>query len=268
MAASLRVNDDLAELYHEESKYAPHTLPRLLAAYRRYDEWRAAQPFPIVPVKRYPAAPFVALPDPRRLRMRLGRAIDERRSRPPTGLPLPLASLATILAASGGLRPDRGRRAPSAGGLYPLEWYVAARDVPGLETGAYHYDPHRQGLERLGDARGDEWLLDAETFRPAAAFVVVTAVLPRLKVKYDERAYRFALLEAGHAAQNALLAAEAVGAGAVPVGGYYDDRVHDALELDGVEEVALYVLAFGGRRSTPLPERVRAVARRLAGRMA
>lgn len=255
MAAPIRLNvdhgvderaDDLGELYHEESKYAPHTLPRLLAAYRRYEDWAAAQPLPLAAEKRYPAAPLVALPRPRRLWWPLAWALRERRSQRSGGT-LALRDLATLLHAAGGRRADGGRFAPSAGALHPLEWYVAARRVDGLAPGIFHYAPGAHALERIGEGAPDAWLLDAEAYREAPAMVVLTAIMPRLAVKYGERGYRFALLEAGHAAQNLLLAAASRRLAAAPVGGYYDDRVHATLGLDGVEEIALYVLPVGRR---------------------
>ena len=81
----------------------------------------------------------------------------------------------------------------------------------------------------------------------AAAFVVLTACLPSLRFKYGERAYRFVLLEAGHVAQNMLLAVEDEGLAAVPLGGFLDDEVNALLDFDGVEDIALYLLAIGNR---------------------
>jgi len=53
------------------------------------------------------------------------------------------------------------------------------------------------------------------------------------------------LIEAGHVAQSMLLAAEAIGLGAVPVGGYLDRDVDRHLGLDGVNESVVYVLHLG-----------------------
>jgi SagB-type dehydrogenase family enzyme len=248
VAAPVRVN--LAESYHEDSKYQPATLPRLLAGVAGFEEWAKAQPFGRRPSKAYPGAETVELPRPRTLWRAFSTLLVRRRSRRPAAGPLRLRTLATLLWAAQGLDHQGHRTAPSAGGLYPLELYVAARDVPGLRPGLYHYDPMRHALERLGDGDGGEvasWYLEGEAFAPAAAHVVVAAVLPRLAIKYRERAYRFSLQECGHASQNLLLAAEAAGVAALPVGGFYDDRVHDSLELDGVEEVALSLIPVGVR---------------------
>ena len=46
------------------------------------------------------------------------------------------------------------RTSRSAGGLFPLELYVAARGVDGLVDGIHWYDPLRHGLVQLGPAAG------------------------------------------------------------------------------------------------------------------
>ena len=43
-------------------------------------------------------------------------------------------------------------------------------------------------------------------------------------MKYNQRGVRFALTESGHVAQNALLAAVALGLSALPIGGYFDEE--------------------------------------------
>jgi SagB-type dehydrogenase family enzyme len=241
-------DEELAELYHEDSKYTPRTLSRTLEAHRAYPSWLASRGGNAVPRKQYHDPDPVVLPPPRRLRTDLDRVLTRRRSTPPKEGPLPLRDLASILAAGFGVTSDGRRHAPSAGGLYPLEAYVVGTNVPGMDDHPRHYDPWSSTLERIPsrhDVPVASWYLMEEVGAHAASHLVVTAALPRLTIKYGPRAYRFALLEAGHATQNVLLAAAALGKAAVPVGGFYDDRVHDALGLDGVAEVALYVVALG-----------------------
>ena len=77
---------------------------------------------------------------------------------------------------------------------------------------------------------------------------VLTAIFQRLRWCYRERAYRYALLEAGHIAQNIYLAAEAAGLGACAVGAFFDSLANQLLGVDGTEEAALYLLAVGPRQ--------------------
>ena len=114
--------------------------------------------------------------------------------------------------------------------------------------------PVRRGMQKAGHVEPIEhhlgWAIRDAVFIPealdgASAVFLITAVFGRSKIKYGERAYRFALLEAGHAMQNLLLAATGLGLGSCPVGGFIDDRLHDLIGIDGVEEAALYAGIIG-----------------------
>ncbi len=80
------------------------------------------------------------------------------------------------------------------------------------------------------------------------AVVYFTVILQRLRWRYQERAYRYALLEAGHLAQNLYLAATSLGMGVCAVGAFLDDEVNAMLGVDGKEEAAVYMLAVGKAR--------------------
>jgi SagB-type dehydrogenase family enzyme len=86
--------------------------------------------------------------------------------------------------------------------------------------------------------------LDQTAVAAAAAVIVVAAVYRRSAGKYGARAERYAVLEAGHAAQNILLEAVALGLAAVPVGAFDDAAVKRALALPQEHE-PLYLLAVG-----------------------
>ena len=70
-------------------------------------------------------------------------------------------------------------------------------------------------------------------------------ILQRMRPKYQDRSYRYGLLEAGHVGENAYLAATSMGLGACGVGAFMDDAINDMLGVDGVEEAAVYMLAAG-----------------------
>jgi SagB-type dehydrogenase family enzyme len=141
------------------------------------------------------------------------------------------------------------RAAPSAGALYGVEAYALVLAVEGIVPGACHYDPLGHRLERVGPLRGAEdlWSTLWEGFRGAtpALAVALTGRLPRVETKYQERAYRFVLMESGHIVQNVLLVAAALGLGAVPIGGFVDDELSRILRIDGEEEVPLYLALVG-----------------------
>ena len=73
----------------------------------------------------------------------------------------------------------------------------------------------------------------------------LTMILQRMRPKYQDRSYRYGLLEAGHLGENAYLAATSMGLGACGVGAFMDDAINDMLGVDGVEEAAVYMLAAG-----------------------
>jgi SagB-type dehydrogenase family enzyme len=172
-----------------------------------------------------------------------------------TAAPMPLASLATLLGNMGGAVPGSGapdrpfRTAPSGGALYPLESYVLARTVEGLAPGLHYFDAVAHALHPLRGGDLDEafgaCLVQPGIVADSAAIVVVTAVFPRATFKYGDRGYRFALIEAGHQAQNLALTATALGLGVIPVGGYRDHALDAFLDIDGVAQSAIYVAAIG-----------------------
>jgi SagB-type dehydrogenase family enzyme len=155
------------------------------------------------------------------------------------------ASYAARLIADGVLR----RLVPSGGALYPLELYVLALAVVDVEQCALHYNPFRHRLEKLGEAgRADvgQALVNPSLAERGAALLVVTAMFWRSRFKYGLRGYRFALLEAGHVVQNAVLAAATLGLAALPLGGFYDRRLDALVGADGLDEASVYALVLGG----------------------
>ncbi|WP_049763421.1 SagB family peptide dehydrogenase [Cereibacter sphaeroides] len=189
-------------------------------------------------------------PLPRADHDRLADIITARRScRAFNGAPIALSDLSSLAYLAMGAQGEGRRCLPSAGGLYPLDLYVAAGAVDGLAPGLLHYDPLEHALSRLTETDPMRAIRDAvfipEALDGAAAVFLITAVFGRSKIKYGERAYRFALMEAGHAMQNLLLAATDRGMGSCPVGGFIDDRLHDLIGIDGVEEAALYACIVG-----------------------
>lgn len=190
----------------------------------------------------------IVLPPPRQSGdTPLEEAIATRRSvREFTAQELSWEEVSQLLWAAQGETDPRGlRTAPSAGALYPLEVYVA------LPDGVYHYLPPQHSVERFFDTdlREDLWEtgLRQDALRQAPAIFVIAAVFERTEVKYGERAERYVLMEAGHAAQNLLLQAVALNLGAVPIGAFYDDQVVDVLGLPS-DHRPLYLIPVGHPR--------------------
>jgi SagB-type dehydrogenase family enzyme len=240
----------IGERYHEETKYVPGHLGGAL-------DWQNMPE----PHKNY-ASPLatIALPEPfieksANVWEVLGRRRSTRAFSPARDLPLGL--LSSLLWSTQGITATDGewhfRAAPSAGALYPIETYIFARAVEGLEQGIYHFRPHMFDMEfiRKGDfavaladaALGQEMILEAQ------ATFLWTAVVARSTWKYKQRAYRYIYMDAGHIAQNLYLAGCAAGLGVCAVGAFFDDRVNGLIGIDGAEEVAVYLASVGWPKS-------------------
>jgi SagB-type dehydrogenase family enzyme len=130
-----------------------------------------------------------------------------------------------------------------------MEIYLGVLDSNDLAPGAYHYDVRHHRLEMLPGRTDISGLRDTifvtEAAESASMFIVVTAVFGRSRIKYSERAYRFALMEAGHIMQNVALTCTSLSIGFCPFGGFVDDEVNALLGLDGLDEAALYLGTLG-----------------------
>jgi len=177
--------------------------------------------------------------------MSLTQALATRRSvREYSSRQLTQAQLGQLLwAAQGETSSDHKRTAPSAGALYPLELYVV------LPSGLFHYQPRAHALERRTATDLRRAITRAaygqDAVAGAAAIFIVAADFQRTARKYgSERAPRYVHLEAGHAAQNLLLQAVALGLGAVPIGAFDDEQARKAMSLPAGEQV-VYMIAAG-----------------------
>jgi len=259
----MTINGDVARLYHLHSSYVRGRLvDRLDGLFRErsLDDDRRPLRF-----RTYPGSRRVDLgARDFRLPAALGTVLKNRNSvrdfRPRA---LALSRVARLLHAGYGVRGYRGaagwrtydRPCPSAGGLYPLELYVAAQRVRGLPDGLYHYDARAHQLElRRSRSVHDEVARTLPgpdiraTVRAANLVIVMTAIFDRTTSKYGERGYRYVWLEAGHAGQNLYLAATALRLGAVGLGAFFDDELNRVLGLPSGEEEAIYIVCVGQPR--------------------
>ena len=149
-----------------------------------------------------------------------GKAIAARRStRSYSPSPMTQAELSRVLFLTTGISADRcgnaRRTAPSSGALYPIELYAVVHNVEGIDRGVYHYAIREHALElvRAGDlrARVVEQGIQQEFLGECGAVLFLTQILQRMRPKYQDRSYRYGLLEAGHIGENAYLAATSAG---------------------------------------------------------
>jgi SagB-type dehydrogenase family enzyme len=241
----ISAGSDVGVVYHEWSK------PGIVDALGSVANWGQ---FPEL-YKTYPEATRVALPEPVTSNgPAAAQAIASRRStRSYSATPMTPAELSQVLFLATGISADRWgnarRTAPSSGALYPIETYVVVHNVEGVERGVYHYAIRDHALElvRAGDMRTRvvDQAIEQEFLGECGAVLFLTQVLQRMRPKYQDRSYRYGLLEAGHIGENGYLAAVSQGLGACGVGAFMDDQINEMLGVDGVEEAAVYMLAVG-----------------------
>ncbi|AEA46913.1 SagB/ThcOx family dehydrogenase [Archaeoglobus veneficus] len=195
----------------------------------------------------------VKLPEPRKTgEISVEEVINIRRSRRSySGELISIKDISQLCWAAQGITEEAYgfRAAPSAGALYPLEIFLVVGNSE-LDAGIYQYSPstHRLKLVKKGDHRRVlcEASLGQSAIEEGALCIVVTAIYERTTRKYGERGIRYVHMEAGHAAQNIYLQAEALGLGTVSIGAFYDDKVRDVLSVPE-EYVPLYVMPVGHR---------------------
>ncbi len=172
--------------------------------------------------------------------------------------PVTLDELATVLALSAGVQlwvkgadiPIPLKTSPSGGARHATEVYVVAQNVDGLKPGIYHYAPARHGLTRIAGAaskaRVRAYVPGSEYFADAPVMVFFTSVFARILWRYPyARAYRAALIEAGHVCQSFLLMATSLGLAPFSVMALADSVIEDDLGIDGIQESVLYAAGIG-----------------------
>ena len=176
------------------------------------------------------------------------RAIKQRRTiRSFTQETLNLNQFSQLLWSAQGITENGGfkRAAPSAGALYPMDVYavVGRSSVEQIEAGVYHYEPNGHALSCITkkDVRDSvaKASLSQMWMAPAPLNIVISAEYNRITVKYKERGIRYAMIEAGHIAQNLFLQAEALGLKAAVVGAFHDNELIEILKIPRTHEPLL-----------------------------
>ncbi len=109
---------------------------------------------------------------------------------------------------------------PSSGNLHPTEVHFSTYGLKDWPDGLYHYRPSSHMAEQR--AQG--------AFAPGIT-LSLTTIAWREAWKYSERAYRYCLLDAGHAWQSLALAAQAMGWSSLASGTFVDHEVAHELGL-------------------------------------
>lgn len=252
-----------AGFFHFSTKDVKFEVDR--ARLLKYYLWLAEQSPMVSAIKQYPSAVCFPMPavssDGDFSRVLLSR----RTWREFADKPIEFCDLATTLWLTFGVQGwlnfhGLGKLAvktsPSGGARHPVEAYIVARKVNGLNPGVYHYASHRHELERLRDLpsmRSLRALTPAQDWcSKSACMILMTAVFGRDQWKYRfPRAYRAVLLDAGHICQTFCLTATWLGLAPYCTMALADSKIERLLGIDGVSEGVIYLAGVGVR-----PERL------------
>lgn len=168
---------------------------------------------------------------------------------------LGLVELAELLYFSAGLtrkyrfgRELHYMRAASAtGALYPIELYVVAGDIVGLEAGVYHFDPLGFQLSRLrkGDWRAELAAVTDESVGPASATIALTSLAWKNAWKYEARSYRHWFWDGGVIAANLLAVSASMGLPTKIIQGFVDQTVNELFGLQDRKEATICLSPVG-----------------------
>jgi len=125
--------------------------------------------------------------------------------------------------------------------------YALVGKIDGLSSGLYRYNVGKHNLTKVkeGDVQKSfsEAVYQPRIIKEASVTLIISAVYKRITGKYGERGIRYVHMEVGHAGQNVMLQATALGLGCVGIGAFNDDFVKDF--LGSKEEAPLYIIPIG-----------------------
>ncbi|MFN8577445.1 MAG: SagB/ThcOx family dehydrogenase [Candidatus Sericytochromatia bacterium] len=226
-----------AEFYHQETKYSPQGLSRS----QRQIDW-SKQP---IPFKEYKKGEKIDL----------SKYISKKENNEDKSSETykSLEKLSKLLYYTNGITaivpyspPLLLRAAPSAGGLYPTEIYIIAKDYLGLEDGIYNFQVKTHSLIKFWDK--DVWnqlkesCFNNPSFEKSNLSIIFTGVFFRSSWRYEDRAYRRILLDTGHVIGNMSIYSSFIGKYCNLIGAFKDKELNELLWLDKETESALAVV--------------------------
>jgi oxazoline/thiazoline dehydrogenase len=148
---------------------------------------------------------------------------------------------------------DTTRRVyPSAGASYTLEIYPVVHHCEGLESGFYHYCPHRHVLEKLTAQEGlvDHLLQEAVLYTgnkvtTPQVLLLITSRFGRILWKYDGTALSLILKDVGGLFQTMYLVATAMRLAPCAIGVGNSDIFAQATRIDYYAETSVGEFLLG-----------------------
>lgn len=146
----------------------------------------------------------------------------------------------------------QSRMFPSGGGLYTVRIYIDVRNVAGIPSGVYLFNPFRNSLdlvnaqitnaERFELHNGSENISTVEK----SNFEILISTQPKVALqKYGEHAWKIILIEMGHVAQNLWLVGIGCGYSMYPCSSLNLAISEKVLRTSAKAELLLYSLVAG-----------------------
>jgi SagB-type dehydrogenase family enzyme len=122
--------------------------------------------------------------------------------------------------------------------------------IENITKGIYHYSVKNHCIELIkeGDyekeitkfCSGQPW------FKDSAVVFAMTAVLERSMWRYNNsRTYRIIQMDAAHLAQTFHIVVTSLNLGPLTTAGVQDSLIEDAINIDGIKEILIYLCAVG-----------------------
>lgn len=230
--------------------------------YQNMDETQQEKGLPQPPLEMAydPKADLISLPDPKNCSLAASdflAIVESRESRRKyTDEALALVELSYLLWTTQGVKSVNEtqtftkRLVPSAGARHPFETYLLVNRVEGIEPGLYRYLALEHKLLLVNAAEDinqkiTEASLKQKQVQNSAVTFCWVADIARTYWRYDERSFRYIMLDAGHVCQNLYLAAETIHCGVCAIAAYDDDLMNKALGVDGVHQFTAYLASLG-----------------------
>lgn len=241
-ACKLSDDDYLLQLFHQNTKHGNQYLMRNMFQSRTLLNNKNFLKASSVREKQYPLCEKVQLQN--RTKDLLMDCMYNRRSQvkePVTNYILTEEIISDIFWSGYGLNYKHTRVVPSGGALFPLELYgVIMQDVGRIKKGLYHYSPSSNALKLISEEEDvfyiASYIMMLQNLENTSLVLFTTAIFSRMTFKYDARAYRYLLLEAGAMLQNISLVATKYKLVSTCIGGTDDNKVEELLGIDGIKE--------------------------------
>lgn len=139
---------------------------------------------------------------------------------------------------------------PSAGGLYPLDFYllVKAGRVENIPQGLYRFDPVERKLYTINNKilldRGFQFAVNKDTYESSAFSIYIFFNAAVSMPKYQDMAYYYSILDAGFASAYLEMQTYELGLGACSIGDMRFSKISEYFELEPYQKY-LHTIEIG-----------------------